>query len=31
MTIEQMIEEKKRQGFSNKMIAELSGVPYGTV
>ena len=31
MTIEQMIEEKKRQGFSNKMISDLSGVPFGTV
>ena len=31
MTIEEMKEIKKKQGFSNKMISDLSGVPFGTV
>jgi Uncharacterized protein conserved in cyanobacteria len=31
MTLEDMKKEKKRQGFSNQMISELSGIPYGTV
>ncbi len=31
MTIDEMKEIKKKQGFSNKMISDLSGVPFGTV
>ena len=31
MTIKQMIEEKKRIGLTNQMIADRSGVPLTTV
>jgi len=31
MTIQEMIEEKKKLGLSNKIISDLSGVPLGTV
>lgn len=31
MTIEQMKEKKKELGYTNEQIAELSGVPLGTV
>ncbi|MCR5543292.1 MAG: Uma2 family endonuclease [Eubacterium sp.] len=31
MTIEEMISKKKEMGFSNKQVAEFSGVPLGTV
>lgn len=31
MTIEEMIQRKKEMGYSNKQLAELSGVPLGTI
>lgn len=31
MTIEEMIRRKKEMGYSNKQLAELSGVPLGTI
>ena len=31
MTIDEMKKAKKELGYSNAMVAELSGVPIGTV
>ena len=31
MTVAEMISRKKEYGYSNKYIAEISGVPLGTV